>query len=141
MARRHKYAGASVSITTNLGAERIAELCEQAAKRSESLQVMIRLEESKPGRLVYSARNRVMAGRVEFMTFEVVLKPAADRREVRTRLLSYKVKRQWILIIPMPWQMLAWRNYKDFMYHLQAAVRAADAAAVTSVVELAHQGA
>jgi hypothetical protein len=130
-----------VSITTNLGAERIAELCEQAAKRAETLQVMVRLEESAPGRLVYSARNRLVAGRVEFMTWEVVLKPAGDRQQLRTRLLSYKVKRQWILVIPLPWQMVAWRNYKDFMYQLQAAVRGADAAAVTSVVELAHQGA
>ena len=80
MAKRHKYAGASASISTSLDPAKIAQIAEQAAKGAESLQVIMRLEESKPGRLVYSARNRVLGGRVEFMTFDVTLKENQDAR-------------------------------------------------------------
>lgn len=136
MSRRHKHAGASASISTNLDAGSIAQIAEQAAKEAETLQVIVRLEESSPGRLVYSARNRVVGGRIEFMTFEVVLKEDNGIRTVKTRILSYKQKRQWILIIPLPWRMLAWGNYKAFMYFLANRIRQADAAAKTDVAEL-----
>jgi hypothetical protein len=138
VARRHKYAGASASISTTLDPARIAQVAEQAAKEAETLQVMVRLEESTPGRLVYSARNRVVGGRVEFMTFSVTLKEDKGTQAVKTRILSYKQKRQWILIFPLPWQMLAWGNYKKFMYALASGIRRADAAAKTNVVELAQ---
>jgi hypothetical protein len=138
VAHRHKYAGASASISTGLDPERIAQIAEQAAKESETLQVMLRLEESKPGWLVYSARNRVLGGHVEFMTFDVRLKEGQGSRIVTTRILSYKQRRQWIFIVPLPWQMLAWSTYKKFMYTLATRIKAADAVARTNVVELAH---
>jgi hypothetical protein len=137
MAKRHKYAGASASISTGLDAERIAQISEQAAKQAETLQVSLRLEESTPGRLVYSARNRVVGGRIEFMAFEVVLKESNGARIVKTRILNYKQKRQWILVIPLPWRMLAWNNYKSFMHALASGIEAADTTAQASVVELA----
>jgi len=135
---RHKHAGASASISTSLDPGRIAQIAEQAAKESETLQVMVRLEDSKPGRLVYSARNRVLGGRVEFMTFDVTLKETNGARFVSTRILTYKQKRQWILVIPLPWQMLAWGTYKKFMYALATRINAADSVAKANVVELAH---
>jgi hypothetical protein len=138
VARRHKYAGASASISTSLDPGSIAEIAEQAAKQAETLQVMMRLEESTPGRLVYSARNRVVGGRIEFMTFETTLKESQGARTVKTRILTYKQKRQWILVIPLPWQMMAWSNYKKFMYSLATGIKAADATAQTNVVELAQ---
>ncbi len=139
MAKRHKYAGASASISTSLDADRIAEIAEQAAKQAETIQVMVRLEESTPGRLVYSARNRMLGGRVEFMTFDAKLKEAQGARTVETAILSYKQKRQYILgIIPLPWQMLAWSNYKKFMNALATGIKGADAAAHANVVELAQ---
>jgi hypothetical protein len=138
VAKRHKYAGASASISTRLDPGRIAQIAEHAAKQAETLQVLVRLEESTPGRLVYSARNRVLGGRVEFMTFDVTLQEDNGTRAVRTRILSYKQKRQWIVIIPLPWQMLAWSNYKKFMYALAAEIKQADAAAQTNIVELAQ---
>jgi hypothetical protein len=137
LAHRHKYAAASALIATTLDAVTIAQLCEDAAKRSETMEVLIRLEESRPGRLVYSARNRILGGRVEFMTFEVTLAEADGVRHVRTRLLRYKQRRQWILLVPLPWKMLAWGNYRDFMYALQVGVRRADPSASTHVVEVA----
>jgi hypothetical protein len=137
MAKRHKYAGAAASILTELDPGRIAQIAEQAAKQAESLQVTVRLEESTPGRLVYSARNRILGGRVEFMTFDVTLNEEKGMRTVKTRILTYKQKRQRIMgIIPLPWQMLAWSNYKRFMHALAAGVKGADAAAQTHVVEL-----
>jgi hypothetical protein len=138
VARRHKYAGASASISTSLDPGRIAEIAEQAAKQAETLQVMMRLEESTPGRLVYSARNRVVGGRIEFMTFEATLKESQGTRTVKTRILTYKQKRQWILVIPLPWRMMAWSNYKKFMYSLATGIKAADATAQTNVIELAQ---
>lgn len=139
VAKRHKYAGASASISTTLDAGRIAQIAEQAAKQAETLQVMVRLEESTPGRLVYSARNRVLGGRVEFMTFDATLKEDKGTRTVKTRILTYKQKRQRIMgIIPLPWQMLAWSNYKKFMHALAGGIKGADAAAQTNVVELAQ---
>jgi hypothetical protein len=136
VAGRHKHAAASASVSTSLDAARIAQIAEQAAKQAETLQVMVRLEESKPGRLVYSARNRIVGGLVEFMTFEVTLQEGSGTRNVKTRILSYKQKRQWLLIIPLPWQMLAWSNYKKFMYALVSGIGAEDANARTSVVEM-----
>ncbi len=138
MAKRHKYAGASAAIATRLDPGTIAQISEQAAKEAETLQVMVRLEESTPGRLVYSARNRVLGGRIEFMTFDVTLRENKGTRTVKTRILSYKQKRQWIFIIPLPWQMLAWSNYKKFMYSLATGINGADAAAQTNVIELAQ---
>lgn len=137
MAKRHKHAGASASISTNLDPASIAQIAEEAAREAETLQVIVRLEESTPGRLVYSARNRVLAGRVEFLTFDVSLKDGKGGRIVKTRILSYKQKRQWIFIVPLPWQMLAWSNYKRFMYALASGIEAADAAANANVVEFA----
>ena len=112
MARTHKYAQASAVVTTGLETAHIAQLCEAAAKKAETIDVIIRLEESSPGRLVYSARNRLTGGRVEFMTFQVALQEEQGHRKLSTRILTYKVKRQWILIVPLPWQMIAWNRYK-----------------------------
>lgn len=138
MGHRHRHAGASASVSTNLDPGRIAQIAEHAAKESETLQVMVRLEDSTPGRLVYSARNRVLGGRVEFMTFDVTLGESQGVRAVKTRILTYKQKRQWIFVIPLPWQMLAWSNYKKFMYVLAEGIKEADAVADISVVELAQ---
>jgi hypothetical protein len=136
MAKRHKHAKASASISTGLDAGRIALVAEQAAKQAETIQVMLRLEESTPGRLVYSARNRLVGGLVEFMTFEVAMKESNGTRTVKTRILTYKQQRQWIFVVPLPWQMLAWSNYKKFMYALVSGIKAGDARAQANVVEL-----
>ena len=137
MARKqHKYASASASISTNLELTRIALICEDAAKRAETIQAMVRLEESKPGRLIYSVRNRLTGGRVEFMTFAVAVKEGGGLRQLATRILTYKVKRQWVFVVPLPWQMIAWGNYKKFMYGLADGIRAADPRATTKVIEL-----
>lgn len=138
MEHRHKYAGASASISTHLNPEAIAQIAEHAAKEAESLQVMVRLEDATPGRLVYSARNRMLGGHVEFMTFDVVLKETEGTRTANTRILTYKQKRQWILIIPLPWQMVAWGTYKKFMYALTSGIKTADAEARTNVREFAE---
>jgi hypothetical protein len=137
MAKQHKHAGASASITTRLDAKNIAEAAEAAAKAAESLQVIVRLEESTPGRLVYSARNRVVGGAVEFMTFEVALKDDGERRTIKTRILRYKQKRQWVVIVPLPWQMVAWTTYKKFMYGLSNDIKGRDTEAASRVLELA----
>jgi hypothetical protein len=138
MAKRHKYAKASASISTSLTIGEIAEIAEQAAKEAETLQVMIRLEESKPTRLVYSAQNRVTGGRIRFITFEVAIRDEGGSRSLKTRILTYKQRRQWILVVPLHWQMLAWTNYKRFMHALAAGISEGDSRAKTRVVELAH---
>lgn len=136
MAKPHKHARASASVTTSLRPDEVASFCEMAAKSAETLQAMVRLEESAPGRLVYSVRNRLVGGRVEFMTFEVRLKEQEHNRVVTTRILSYKQKRNWILFIPMPWQMIAWGNYRKFMYTLAEGIRSTDSRSTTHVAEL-----
>jgi hypothetical protein len=141
MAKAHKHAGATASISTALDASRIAELAENAAKQAETIQVMIRLEESSPGRLVYSARNRLLGGMAEFMTFEVRLSGDSDAHSVRTQILSYKQKRQWIFLIPLPWQMLGWGNYRNFMRGLTESIKKVDSSAQTSVIEFAQAAA
>lgn len=123
-------------MSTGLDVETIAQIAEQAAKEAETLQVMIRLENSTPERLVYSARNRISGGRVELMTFEVALKEDYGIRTVRTRILRYRQKRQWVLVVPLPWQMLAWSNYRGYMHALATNIKAEDSSAETSVVEL-----
>jgi hypothetical protein len=133
MAKRHKNAGASASISTSLKSEEIVQIAEQAAKDAETLQVMMRLVKSTPERLVYAAQNRVTGGRVGFMTFEVVLKDDAGLRSVKTRILSYKQRRQWVLVVPLTWRMLAWSNYKAFMHAFVAGIREEDAKAKTQV--------
>jgi hypothetical protein len=141
MAKAHKHAGASASISTTLDAGKIAELAENAAKQAETIQVMIRLEESTPGRLIYSARNRLVRGAIEFMTFEVTLGGGNEARIVRTRILSYRQRRQWIFIIPLPWQMLAWNNYRSFMHELTESIQRNDVSARINVVELTQAAA
>lgn len=135
--KKHKFAGASVEISTKLDPSDVAGLCEVAAKEAGSLQVLVRLEESDPGRLVYSARNRPTGGRVEFLTFEVTMKDTEGKHLVRSRILSYKVQRDWVLFVPLPWRMMAWRNYRSFMYKLAALVRSSDPTGSATVVELA----
>jgi hypothetical protein len=137
MAKRHKHAGASVAIATKLEPIAIAELCENAARKAESIQAQVRLEESKQGRLVYSVRNRLVGGHIEFLTFAVTLVDGDGRRHIKTQILSYKQKRDWVLIIPMPWRMLGWSTYKSFMHGLGAAVRSADGTASATIVEVA----
>lgn len=137
MARRHKYAAASASITTQLEAASVAGVAEEVARGIENFGVILRLEESKPGRLVYSVRNRLAAGRIEYMTFEVCLREAVGAYEVTTRILTYKMKRNWVLVVPLPWQMLGWGVYKRFMYEFANGVARLDPGARTRVVELA----
>lgn len=136
MAKRHKHAAASASVRTDLDPATIAGICETAARHAETLQAIVRLEESTRGRLVYSVRNRLVGGLVEFMTFDVRLQTRAQNQIVTTRILSYKQKRSWILFVPLPWQMLAWSNYRKFMYALTEAIRSADSTSTSRVTEL-----
>jgi hypothetical protein len=133
--RPHKFELASCSITTQLDPATIAKLCEIAAKHSETIDTMARLEESSLGRLVYSLRNRLVGGRVEFMTFQVVLREENGRQQVETCILKYKLKRSW----PFPWEMIAWKSYRNFMQALVAEVKTADPDADTSIVEIVGQ--
>ena len=137
MSNQHKHASASAQIDTHLSAATMAPIVEQAAKSAETIQVMIRLEESTPGRLAYSARNRITAGLIEFMTFEVTLVDTGKVRRVSTRILSYKKRRSWILVVPLPWQMLAWDNYKRFMLALVDGIAGADEAAKAQLTGVA----
>lgn len=135
MAPTHKYAGASATITTKVEPGQIVGLSEKAAKRSESVDAMIRLDSSSPERLVYSIRNRVTGGRIHFMTFEVTVCNKGDDREITTSILKYRVTRTWVLVVPMPWRMVAWRDYRSFMFKLAEEVRAADPEATVRVSE------
>lgn len=136
MVKSHKFAGASATISTILDANRIASIAEDAAKGAETLQVLVRLEESQPGRLVYSMRNRVYGGRIEFMTFQVTQKESSGTRTVKTQILTYKQKRQWLIVIPLPWQMVAWGNYKKFMYGLANGIKVADPNSNSRIIEV-----
>lgn len=136
MAQRHKYAGATAKISTTLDANRIATIAEEAAKGAETIQALVRLEESQPGRLVYSVRNRMLGGRVEFMTFHVTLKEDSGVRKIATQILTYKQKRQWLIVVPLPWQMIAWGNYKSFMHGLVKGIKSADPSASGTITEL-----
>jgi hypothetical protein len=137
MPQKHRYAGASALITTKLDSSRIGELSELAAKRSETLEVLISLEESTHGRFLYSARNRMTGGRIVYMKFEVSVREVSSLRSVKTRILSYKVNRTWLIVVPLPWQMTAWKNYRDFMYALAEGIKSADPEAKTAVTEIA----
>jgi hypothetical protein len=137
VAKRHKHASASASVSTRLEPAKVAEIAEAAAKQAETIQVSVRLEQSAPGRLVYSARNRLVGGAVEFMTFEVTLKETDGVRNVRTRILTYKQVRNWVFVIPLPWRMVAWSTYRSFMYSLVSGITRHDATAKSNVLETA----
>ena len=135
MSRTHKYAGAYLAFTTDLEVPRIADLCSSAAKSAENLQVNIRLEESSPGRLVYSVRNRFTGGHVEFMTFDVTLTETDGVRHGRTHILRYKMQRSW----PGPWKMMGCNSYKHFVHALETTIKTEGETARTEVVEIVQK--
>lgn len=136
MTVNHRFAGAHAMARTRLSSKEIVEICETAAKNSETLQFEIRLEVSNPGQLIYSVRNRVLGGRMEIMTFEVTLQSSNEVHVLKTKLLTYKVVRNWFLFFPLPWQMVGWSVYKNYMKSLMDGVSSHDGQATVEVVQI-----
>jgi hypothetical protein len=135
----HKHAKASAVIKTKLSSSNVAEIAARTAEQAQSIQQMVRLEESKPGELTFSVRNRVLAGVVEFMTFDVAMTSDQEggMSTVRTHIASYRQGRQTILFIPIaPAQMHGWASYKRFMYGLANEIRTQDPTATATVSEV-----
>lgn len=137
MAATHKNQHASVRVDTGLSLERIGELCAATAEESKTVDHLIRLEESKPGRLAFSVRTRITGGRVEVMVFQVLCKQNGDRVQMSTHISSFKTRRQYIIVIPLPKQLIGWGAYKRFMYNLAKNIEGADNNARASVMERA----
>lgn len=138
-ARSHKYAQASCKITTTLSRDDIRMLCDGAAEQAQSPQFSVRREDDRPEFLVYKIRTRIggVGKRGEKMTFRVDLADREDSTLIKTSILNYTLQRSW----PMPWQMVAWGNYKKFMNTLVLLVSSRDASCTTSVVESAANAA
>lgn len=125
MAKPHKSAGRAIQITSSLPPERLADLCQQAAEESETT---IRLEDTKPEKLLFSVRGRMIGERTKYMTFEVRITSEDKGQVITSRILSYRTSQQKLLfLIPMgPSHMPALSSYEKFVGHLRALALDAD---------------
>jgi len=132
--KSHKYANASCTIRTGLGREEITALCDEAAVQAQSVQFTIRRTDDRPGLVVYTVRTRIggIGQRGEVMKIQVDFADMNGQTGVKTSIAGYTLKRSW----PLPWQMLAWSNYRKFMTTLALLVKSSDASCTTTIVEL-----
>jgi hypothetical protein len=132
----HKYSGASVLVESELSAQRLAEICTDAAEVSGVTGQFIRLEEAKPNQLIFSVRSRTTGGRVELMTFRVSHSEDADWHSMESKISSFETSRQRVLgLIPLPKILVGYKPYKKFMTEFAASVKDEDPSAITSIVE------
>jgi hypothetical protein len=132
MAKPHKKVGRSIQVASTLPAAELADLCKQAAQQSSEL---VRLEEAKPGMLVFTVRSRLLRGQTQFMTFEVRLASQDGKRTMTSRILRYKIRQQKLLyLVPLePAHMLGLTSYEQFMERFGELARGADPEASVAV--------
>lgn len=134
--KSHKYAQASCTIGTRLGREEITALCDEAAVQAQSVQFAIRRTDDRPGVVVYTVLARIggIGKRKEKMKIQVDFADMSGQTVVKTSIAAYTLQRSsW----PLPWQMLAWSNYKKFMTTLALLVKSRDDSCTTTIVESA----
>jgi len=131
----HKYAKASCSILTVLDRETITALCDEAAVQAQSVQLKFHRADNVSGALQYIVRTRIGGvGKLgEKMTILVSLSDTNGQTSVKTSIARYTLQRSW----PLPWQMIAWGNYKKFMNTVALLVKSRDARCTSTIVEMA----
>ena len=112
MVHPHKHAGRGIEVVSGLPVKRLANLCKEAAD-----QCQIRLDEIKPGQMVFSVRSRLFPNKNRLMVFVVELSKDDERLVMRSRVVSYKARqRKFLLLIPMePKRMLGLDGYELFL--------------------------
>ena len=133
MAKPHKYAGRAIEVVSALPADQLADICKGAAE-----QCKIRLDDAKPGKLVFSIRGLVRPSKNRLMIFEVRSSGNGDMQVMRSRILSYRTSQQKLLvIIPMePRKLVGLSIYDKFMERFGELARHADPAASVTVTDL-----
>ena len=133
--KSHKHAQASCTILTGLTREELLLLCDEAAVQAASVQFSIHRGESRPEIAEYIVRTPIGGiGKLgEKMTIRVDLADASGQTRIRTSIARYTMKRAW----PLPWEMLAWRNYKNFMATLAMLVTSRDPNCTANIIETA----
>jgi hypothetical protein len=125
MGRPHKDHDLSMDIRTKLPDGRIAALCQDAGRNAMVMfGSSIRIQESTPGRLVFSVHGP--GGIVELMTFEVSVQ--GDPARLTTRIRSYKTRQETIFgFIPVGQKkILGLKNFRSFNEVLSHAVTSED---------------
>jgi hypothetical protein len=112
VAQRHKHAGRGIEVVSDLPVERMVNLCKQAAD-----QCLVRLDEIRPGQMIFSVRSRLRPDKNRLMAFVVELSLDGAQVVMRSRIISYKTRqRKLLLLIPMESKtMLGLDGYERFM--------------------------
>jgi hypothetical protein len=141
MAATHKWSGSTISITSSLPADRLAEISKTVGEATKGNAMIglnhVRFEGAATGRTNFSIR--AMADKIEFMTFHVTIADAPNGSTAASRIDRFKTKQQKLLmLIPLgPKTIMAYKTYRLFMTNLQSAVTAADPASRIVVTEQA----
>lgn len=131
MAATHKFSRSSIQITTDLSADRVAEISKQVGESTKGNVRIgmnnVRFEGASEGRINFSIR--ALGDLMEFMTFHVAVTDADCGAKASSHIDSFKTKQEKLfMLIPLgPKNMLAYKTYRLFMENLKAAVAAADA--------------
>ena len=99
MAKPHKYAGRSMEVASALSAEKLADLCKEAADQSK-----LRLDAARPGELIFSIRAALSSKR-RLMSIAVRLSADGDKQVMQTRITDYRTlqhKTYLLFVIPVP---------------------------------------
>jgi hypothetical protein len=129
MAKPHKYAGRSIEVASVLPADKLADLCKEAADQSK-----LRLDSAKPGELTFSVRAALFPER-RLMSIAVRLSDDGDRRVMRSCITNYRTlqhKTYLLFVIPVPTgpkQLVGLKTYSNFIRHFGELVQHADPAA------------
>jgi hypothetical protein len=120
MAHRHKHAGRGIEVVSDMPVERMANLCKQAAD-----QCQVRLDEIRPGQMIFSVRSRLFPDKNRLLAFVVELSLDGVQVVMRSRIISYKTRqRKLLLLIPLePRQMLGLDGYDRFLHRFDELLR------------------
>ena len=130
MAKPHKNAGRAIEVVSALPADQLVSICKDAAD-----QCKIRLDDAKPGKLVFSVRGLVRPSKNKLMIFEVRLSGNGDKQVMTSRIMSYRTSQQkFLFFIPMePRKLVGLSVYDKFIERFGELSRHADPAASVAV--------
>lgn len=141
MAASHKFSSSHIQARSGLSADRVAEISKSVGESTKGNIAIgvnhVRFEGAQAGRTNFSIRG--LGNHAEYMTFHVSIDDQRTGCIVKSGIDTFKTRQQKLLmLIPIgPKSMLAYKTYKLFMGNFEAALRAKDPGARTTITERA----
>lgn len=134
--RPHKFADARIEFSTQIPADRIAEISRDVAESlGHARGPRARFEGADVGRTLFSVRDS--KGRQEYMTFCIQIRDEGTGSRGQSSIDEYKTTQQNYLGVPIePRQMAGYEGYKSYLSEFGAAIKNEDPGAQVTITDL-----